>query len=312
MSRREATKAVADKYIQKSVAPGTMRGYKREWIRWLKFAKKRGYWTAPPQPTELEDYLVNEVATRKSVSVLEAISASVSWHCAEVGKPSTFEDKRIMLVVLGMKALFCRSAQQPFPFTRLHMRKFMDIGRRSPRLWRVAVIQSVCFTDFLWFSEVAFVRLEDVSISKKKVSFRVQKAKNHRLGFDVCLPVDKKRRYCVGAYLVEYLEKAVRWTHGDSGFLCCNVDGSKFLPEFSISYSSLHSSCKEMIKAAGLDPKVYSTHSAKRGSRTATVVAGCNNAEVTLMGRWRSANNGRQYIHDGPEFRKRLSKRFLS
>jgi hypothetical protein len=41
------------------------------------------------------------------------------------------------------------------------------------------------------------------------------------------------------------------------------------------------------------------------------VVAGCNNAEVTLMGRWRSANTGWQYVHDGPKFRTRLSKHFL-
>jgi integrase len=201
MSRvhRESTKAAADKYIQKSVAPGTMRGYKREWIWWLKFAKKRGYWTALPRSTELQDYLVNEVAARKSVSVFEAVSASVCWHCAEVGKPSTFEDKRIMLVVRGLKASFCRPAQPRLPFTRSHVRKFMDIGRRSPRLWRAAVILAVCFADFLRFSQVAFVRLEDVTVSEKKVSFRVRKAKNHRLGFEVCLPVDKKRRYCVGA-----------------------------------------------------------------------------------------------------------------
>jgi integrase len=111
---------------------------------------------------------VNEVAARKSVSVLESISASVCWHCAEVGKPSTFEDKQIMLVVRGMKAWFCRPAQPRLPFTRSHMRKFMDIGRRSPRLWRAAVILLVCFADFLRFSEVAFVRLEDVTILEKK------------------------------------------------------------------------------------------------------------------------------------------------
>jgi hypothetical protein len=262
--------------------------------------------------TELEDYLVNEVAAKKAVAVLEVVSVLVCWHCAEVGKPSTFEDKRIMLVVRGMKASFCRPAQPRLPFTRLHVRKFMDIGCRSPRLWRAAVILAVCFADFLRFSEVAFVRVKDMTVLEKKGYFRVRKAKNHRLGFDVCLPVDKKQRYCVGAYLVGYLEKALRCPQGNSGFLCCKVDGSRFLPECSVGYSSLHSSCKEMIKAAGLDPKVYLPHLAKRGSATAVVVAGCNHAEVTLMGRWRSANNGRQYIHDGPEFRKRLSKRFLS
>jgi hypothetical protein len=131
------------------------------------------------------------------------------------------------------------------------------------------------------------VRLEDIEVSKGSVCFRVRKAKNHCLGFDVTLSVDKKRKYCVGAYLLRFLESGLRWSPGSSGFLCCKV-----------------------IKAAGLDPSKFSTHSAKRGSATTAVSAGCSDAELTSMGRWRSANTGTRYVHDGPEFRKRLAKRF--
>jgi hypothetical protein len=50
-----------------------------------------------------------------------------------------------------------------------------------------------------------------------------------------------------------------------------------------ISYSALHASCRDLIEAVGLNPSKYSTHSAKRGSATATVVAGCTDAEVTAV-----------------------------
>jgi integrase len=82
-------------------------------------------------------------------------------------------------------------------------------SKDDPRAWRAAVVMAVCFADFLRFSEVLNVRLQDIS-KRNSASFRVRKAKNHCLGFDVCLPVDRKRWYCVGAYLVRFLKQALK------------------------------------------------------------------------------------------------------
>jgi hypothetical protein len=58
--RREAREAT-DKYIAACIAPGTLRCYKREWVKWLTFARRHGYRLAPPRPADLEDYLTAEV-----------------------------------------------------------------------------------------------------------------------------------------------------------------------------------------------------------------------------------------------------------
>ena len=86
--------------------------------------------------------------------------------------------------------------------------------------------------------------------------------------------------------------------------------GSRFHPAVGVSYSTLHAGCKDLIKEAGLDGTVFSTHSSKIGASTATVASGVTDSELTVLGRWRSANTGRGYVQDGPEFRARLSKRF--
>jgi hypothetical protein len=62
-------------------------------------------------------------------------------------------------------------------------------SRDDPRAWRAAVVMAVCFLDFLCFLEVLIVRLQDIFMKRNSVSFRVRKAKNHRLVFDVCLPL---------------------------------------------------------------------------------------------------------------------------
>jgi hypothetical protein len=91
MSERRATaKAAADKFIVACVAPGTLKGYKKKWVKWLTFAREHGYLLAPPRPSDLEDYLTSEVVARGSVTVIDSISASFNWHCAKVGYDSPF------------------------------------------------------------------------------------------------------------------------------------------------------------------------------------------------------------------------------
>jgi hypothetical protein len=97
---------------------------------------------------------------------------------------------------------------------------------------------------------------------------------------------------------------------GKGRFPLLSVEGGNFRTRLPISYSALHSSCKDLLEAVGLDPTKYSTHSAKRGSATAAVVAGCMDAEVTALGRWKSAETEKLYVHGSEEFRKRLGSRF--
>jgi integrase len=109
---------------------------------------------------------------RKSVAVLETGSAPVNWHCAEVGESSPFDDRRISLMVRGMKAEFRRPAQPRLPFTISQMRSFMKLGTPDAlRTWRVAIILAVCFADLLRFSEVSSVRLEDISVKRAAFLF---------------------------------------------------------------------------------------------------------------------------------------------
>jgi hypothetical protein len=123
--RRARAKAAADKFIAACVVPGTLKAYKKEWVKWLTFAREHGYRLALPRPSDLEDYLTSEVAARGSVAVLDSISASFNWHCADVGYKSPFLNKRIVLIVKGMKTSFCKPTVPRLPFLRSHIRRFM-------------------------------------------------------------------------------------------------------------------------------------------------------------------------------------------
>ncbi len=204
MSERLArAKAAADKFIAACVAPGTLKGYKKEWVKWLRFARKHEYRLAPPRPANLEDYLTSEVFARGSVAVIDSISAFFNWHCAEVGYDSPFINKRIALIVMGIKRTLRKPSVPRLPFLRSHIRRFMRFLRGSFWHWRAAVVMATCFANFLRFSEVLNVCLEDITLAGNDLRFRVRKAKNHRLGFDVCLPVDDPKS--IGAFVLDFL-----------------------------------------------------------------------------------------------------------
>jgi integrase len=225
--RRRVSIEAADKYIAACVAPGTLRGYKKEWVKWLTFARSHGYQLAPPsRPADLEDYLTSEEGPRGSVAVIDSVSASFNWQCAEVGKDSPFLNKRIVLIVKGMKRVLRKPTVPRLPFLRLHVRRLMRFSRGSFWHWRAAVVMATCFADFLRFSEVLNIRLEDITKAGSDLRFRVKKAKNHRLGFDVCLPVDDPKS--VGEFLLDFLQRGLKWRPGKVGFLCCQLEGGNF------------------------------------------------------------------------------------
>jgi hypothetical protein len=85
------------------------------------------------------------------------------------------------------------------------------------------VVMATCFADFLCFSEVLNICLEDIG---NNLRFRVKKVKNHRLGFDVCLPVDDPK--IIEAFVLFFLQRGLKWRPGKVGFLCCQLEGGNF------------------------------------------------------------------------------------
>jgi hypothetical protein len=302
-----------DFFARASVAATTGVSYDRAWLRWKLFARARGAAVLPPDERVVEAFLILVLAPKKSVAVIDAFSAAMNWFCGRAGLETPLSGRKLSLIVRGMKCEFKTAVRPRLPFTRKHVRRFMDAARRSESLktWRAAVILALSFQEFLRFSEAAFLRLEDLEVDKDGVHFRVKKAKNHRTGFEGCVPVRRDNPYCVGNFVLEFMEKWVKWSPGMSGALCSKiVDAGKRFSLKQCSYSVLHNACKDIIVEVGLDPNLYSTHSAKRGGASAAAAAGLSSAEITALGRWRSAKTGVLYVHGTRSFRRSLCERF--
>jgi integrase len=105
--------------------------------------------------------------------------------------------------VKGMKRVLRKPTVPQLPFWKSHIRSFMRFSRGSYWHWRAAVVMAICFADFLRFSKALNIRLEHIMKAGNDLRFCVQKAKNHRLGFDVCLPVDDPKS--IGVFVLDFL-----------------------------------------------------------------------------------------------------------
>jgi hypothetical protein len=85
----------------------------------------------PPRPADLENYLTSEVGPRGSVAVIDSVLALFNWHCAEVGKDSPFLNKRIVLIVKGMKRVLHKQTVPRLPFLRSHVKCFLGLRQTA-------------------------------------------------------------------------------------------------------------------------------------------------------------------------------------
>jgi hypothetical protein len=81
---------------------------------------------------------------------------------------------------------------------------------------------ATCFADFLCFSEVLNVRLEDITLTGSDLRLRVKKAKNHRLNFDVS---DSKG---IGSFVLDFLRHGLKWKPGKRVFFVVTLRAASF------------------------------------------------------------------------------------
>jgi hypothetical protein len=170
---------------------------------------------------------------------------------------------------------------------------------------RAIAITSLCFQHILGVLEVVAIRGNDVSFDTLKLTymFTVHKAKNHSRGFTFTVPVDVRRRHCLGNYLKTYLA-STRFCLGDelSHFACkatCKAGGIWCAnANVGISTDTARAGFKDAVRAIGPNHALYSTHSAKHGAATEAVKAGNTEAMVTIAGRWKSSSMAAAYVRD--------------
>jgi hypothetical protein len=200
------------------------------------------------------------------------------------------------------------------PFSADHILKFLGMAWISEdlRVWQGVLPHVICFQQLMRVSEVASLRGSNVVRSYDGIRLVNLKAKNHRPGYPQPLffPVDEGRQHYVGFFLTEYMRRfgivAGEKTHFFACKIGCKGGVYSALPTVGVSLKTVRDAGKDAIKAIGLDPTRYASHSVKGGGALAAVKAGLNSAQLTLVGNWASPEMAARYLEGSEAKRNRL------
>jgi hypothetical protein len=176
---------------------------------------------------------------------------------------------------------------------------------------------ATCFQQLMRGEEAYNLNGANVEESAGVLKLVGVKAKNHRLGYPqhLVFPVDVGRLYCVGFFIKEYMGRCWIVAGNKHHLFACKIVKKRSglyeaFPEIKVTKRTMWDDGKRMIKAIGLDPSRFASHSAKRGGALAAAQAGLNDVELTRVGNWKSPNMAALYLRGSEEFRTQLIDSF--
>jgi integrase len=215
--------------------------------------------------------------------------------CNLEGFPSPFSTPRFSKILRGVKNYYSKPVRPKKPFTRVDIIRFMDLARAGNLMdWRAAFPTALCYQQLLRGAECFDLNGSNVVRGRNAFQVVVETSKNHPEGLEFSVPIDRERPSCVGRFMEDYVAKMGIRLGNPCSFFACKVAKTmgvwSAIPSVRVIDSKMRAACKRLIKASGLDPGDYATHSCKRGAALEALKAGLTGPQIQGLGRWSSAS----------------------
>ncbi len=193
----------------------------------------------------------------------------------------------------GAVAKFTNTSQPKAPITMRHVEKIMEkVDMRSfvsVRNFTMILLMTVCM---LRGSEATDLLEEDVEVKEVDgilvLMVRIQKGKTDQLrfGHTILVSPNAVHALCPVRWITYYLAHRVK---GAPSFFHQNPL-SWVPPELQpgLAKGTANKEVKAAVESIGENPKLFGSHSCRRGGATAAVAAGVDIVLVKRHGRWRS------------------------
>jgi integrase len=147
-----------------SRADGTVVNYVRSFSRWQKFAEGKGYTVFPANHLDLAIFIGHVAQESQSVSVLQSMSAGITWVHEIVGLPSPMHNTFLKNILEGVKRRFSRPINRKEPVSPDSLTALCTKHQYNSDLLVVRDITMalLLFAGFLRFGELAALCVRDV------------------------------------------------------------------------------------------------------------------------------------------------------
>lgn len=285
----------ARNFQRKSKAASTQRVYQSGLHDFDEFCAQRG-WVAAPAAAESVAQYIAFLADEQSVSTIQVKLAAISAAHRLANLPDPTEAEAVRSVMAGIRRERGRPPHKKDAITLDMLRSMLEHTPDTLTGTRDRAILVLGFGGMFRRSEIAALRLEDVTISGSHMTIQIARSKTDQEGRGKLkhFPLLRDEDLCPLRAVQAWLTQAGL----QEGYLFRPIDRWGKLRDRNLSTESIAQIVKQAADRAGLNSKNIAGHSLRRGGITSAQLHGAEEAGTMQQSGHVDLKTFRGYVED--------------
>lgn len=284
-----AASLTASDYAAASKAPSTRREYAKDVSYFLKQGGK-----LPATPAVVVNWLTAVAEILAPATIQRRLIAIHVWH-QDHGVRSPTKDVKVKKVYAGICRTVGTKQRTVKPLVRDDLLAVLvTVDQQKPvKAARDAALLLLAFCSAMRRSELADVKLDDITVHSSGIDIAIRRSKTDRLGKGRVVSVPKGvGERCPVKAIANWIEVSAI----TSGYLLRSVNQHEQVGSSKLDVGSICRIVKHAVSRSGRDPSEYSSHSARAGYVTSAALAGIPTFQIAQVTGHRGLQSLQKYL----------------
>ena len=284
--------------VEAARSSGTRRTYDSAWKAWETWCAARGIEPLPADPVMVAAHLAERHGDGLSTSRLTVTVSAIRARHLDAGLDDPTSTRGVVLTMAGLRRIDAgeSASRQAHPLTTEQVRRMVDgLDRSTLAGKRDAAIVLLGFAAALRRSEIAGLRVADLSWKSEGVVVRIRKSKRDQDGVGAYVGVVRGHGATDPVAAVHDWEVAAGLTRNDP-LLVRVRRGGRLVTGRPLTGEAINLVVQRAARSAGLADLPVSAHSLRAGHATVAAEAGVPVDRLARTGRWADPRTLATYV----------------
>jgi site-specific recombinase XerD len=297
----------AQRYVNLSKAPRTLRAYQSDWTDFQAFCEGQGMTCLPAQPETVALYLASLAdQNRKPATISRRLAAISKMHSAKgYDSPAAMRHAGVKEVWSGIRRSKGMAQNAKAAAVTEYLKRMLEQIPDSLIGIRDRALLLVGFTGALRRSELVALDIQSIQFVAEGLVLTIPRSKTDQEGSGEKIAIAPGRMPATCP--IRSLHSCLRVSGISSGPVFRSITRHQKISPKALTDQVVALQVKRYAGAAGLDPSLFSGHSLRAGLATSAAIAGASERRIQDRTRHRSVVMVRRYIRDGNLFRDNVS-----
>lgn len=292
--------AAAVAYAKAEKAPATRKAYETDFRLFRAWCEAKGVSALPASPETLAAYLAHGAAEGAMVSTLSRRVAAVRYAHKLASLPAPSDAEAVKATLRGIRRTIGAAKVKKAPAIATRIKAMVAACPATVAGKRDRALLLLGFGGALRRSELVALDVEHIEETSEGLRVLIAKSKTDQDAEGVTIAISRgSSEACPVAALREWLDTA----HIESGPVFRPINKAGTVSTERLTDRSVANLVKAYAARAGLDEKLFSGHSLRRGFLTSAAAAGKSIFRMMDVSRHKSVDTLRGYVQEAELFK---------